>query len=556
MTQQNNSNQSSPEMEIPEDLTEYIMQHYKRLLVLERNRAVGEHVQKFLKLEGYDATVVHDKDEALEMLQNVPFDTLVVSEGMSADGLLIRDEVRKREIRVELRVIKDFGSAILRQQHGDSLEKVQKSYYSSLSMLTNLLECYDPFLYGHSARVAEYVGRVAMALDLPPDDQETIKIACYFHDLPQLLNDFEQRRDKALPAEVDPARLPRIRPEDFFKIVPDGMDVRPILRHLQERYDGKGYPDRLERDQIPIGSRIISAADTYVHMISGSSSRKPLKRVNAMDQLVQLAGQAFDPQVVEQFLVILKQDLREGDSAEEKETILVVDITNEDSLFKLKLRDEGHRVLSAGRTRDAMNLLKQQVPDLIISDVDLPDLDGFQFLEHLKKEKPTRSIPFLFLSDKNDSTYIARALRLGADDYLLRTYSMEILFLKIRKVLARAERERGYRPEERRGVSGSLREMGILEIIQILGAGAKTARIELRRESERADIYMSDGQTIYASIGDQEGEDAFYRIMSWEDGEFTIHPNVTISRKNIFSPNEMLLLRVLHRLDEARRQFG
>ncbi len=541
---------------LPEDLSDFIMQHYKKILVLERNKAVAEPLGKMLRAEGYNVQVVNDKEEALDLLGEMHFDVLIVSEGMSADGLLIRDEVQQRGIRVSLLVMKDFGSAILSHHKGESLERIEEAYHHALGTLVGLLECFDPYVFGHSAKVSEYSMKLAEALDLPPEERERILIAAYFHDLPQLLTDFDQRRDRALPPDMEASRLPKIKLGDFLKLVPQGIDVRRILRHLKERYDGKGFPDRLQGEKIPIGSRIIATADIYVHMISGSGSRKPLKRVNAMDELRQNAGEAFDPQVVERFLALLKEELQEGGGVEERDTILVVDDSAEDSLMKLKLRDEGHRVISAALTREALKLIKENPPDLIISEVDLADLDGFQFIEYLKGEKSTRSIPFIFLSAKDAPTYMARALRLGADDYITKPFHMEVLSLKIRKILARRERQRGYQIEERRGVSGSLREMGILEIIQILAAGTKTARIDLRRETEEARIYLQDGQIISAELGDQEGEDAFYLLMSWEDGEFTIHPNLTTETKNIYSPNDVLLLSVLHRMDESRRQFS
>ncbi len=537
----------------PLKMTDFILQHYQKVIILERNKVIGDAVHTVLNNEGYKVTVVQDKEQAMELCSTGDYDVLIISEGMTADGLILKDQIDKSGVSIDLRIIKDFGSAILSHKADEDYQKIHMVYSESLSLMISLLESVSAPNVGHSRLIGEYSGKLADKLSLSSKDCETIKIAGYFHDLPRLAGDFLRKMEE-IGSTSSKQAIP-INQQDFYKTLLHEEEIRTIIHRLRERYDGKGYPDGLKEKEIPVGSRIISVADVYVHMIRGARNRKPLKRVNAMAQLQMNAGSAFDPEIVKAFLEILKQELMRDDRSESKEQILIVDESSKDDLLKLRLRDEGYRVIASSDVKQALDFIKEKNPDLIISEVDYSEMDGFQFLEYLKKSKETRGIPFVFLSAKNDSSYIARALRTGAEDYILKPYNLDVLVLKLQRILLRSAPEQGLTLRERRGVTGSLLEMGLLEIIQVLGAGNRSAMVELSRDSENAKIYLEDGQIVSAAYGDLDGEEAFYHIMNWEDGEFTIHPNVPPPVKNIFTPNDMLLLKGFHKLDESRRQY-
>lgn len=108
-------------------------------------------------------------------------------------------------------------------------------------------------------------------------------------------------------------------------------------------------------------------------------------------------------------------------------------------------------------------------------------------------------------------------------------------------------------PEERQGVSGNLMDLGLLEMLQIMGASGKTCRITIRREDERADIYMEMGRIVDCTLGDVRGEDAFYALIGWSEGYFQVKPDVTPDEKTIERSLDGLILEGLRRLDEENR---
>lgn len=537
------------------DLTNFIMQHYRRILILERNPTIAKAIETLMQGEGYNVTVVTDKTEVLKLAKNNTPDILLVTEGVSADSLLIRDELAEEGIKVDFRVLKDFGSAILGAQQGAKYSTLKDSFMKSLGLLMSVLEFPDTYLYNHSAKIADYTEKITRHLDLDPDSADQIVYAAYFHGLPQLVSRFIENAER-LPIDTILKNTSTLTLGQFLTIVPDSKVIVNILEHLKERYDGKGYPDRLKGEDIPLGARIIMLVDVYMHLIQGGPGRKSIKRINAIEQLQKNAGTAFDPKLVDILTTILRKELAEDQIAEGREEILLLDAVSDDDLLVLKLRNEGYKVIPMDDSAAVMKKVKDAPPDLIISEVALPQLDGFQILKALKDNRDTRAIPVLFVSQHGDPSYITKGLRLGAEDYIKKPYNMEILFLKIVKLLARAALDRGVITTERRGVSGSLLEMGMLDIIQILAAGTKTAMIRIKRADEEGVIYMQDGQIVNVSLGDLEGEDAFYSMISWRDGDFVIHPDMTTQEKNIFTTNDMLLLRGLQKLDESRRHLN
>ncbi len=115
------------------------------------------------------------------------------------------------------------------------------------------------------------------------------------------------------------------------------------------------------------------------------------------------------------------------------------------------------------------------------------------------------------------------------------------------------EAEAEQKPEESKGVSGNLMDLGLLEMLQIMGASNKTCLITIRREGQRADIYMENGRIVHATLGDVGGEEAFYRLIGWNEGYFQVKSEAVSEQKTISSSLDGLILEGLRRLDEENR---
>ncbi len=122
----------------------------------------------------------------------------------------------------------------------------------------------------------------------------------------------------------------------------------------------------------------------------------------------------------------------------EKEIILIVD-DEEDILefLRYNLEREGYRVVCARDGSEAIEMARGKSPDLIVLDLMLPEIDGFEVCKRLKLHKETEDIPIIMLTAKAEETDIVVGLEIGADDYITKPFSPKVLIARIRDVLRR-----------------------------------------------------------------------------------------------------------------------
>jgi putative nucleotidyltransferase with HDIG domain len=161
----------------------------------------------------------------------------------------------------------------------------------------------DAMTARHSAAVARYSREVARMLGLSEREQELIHTAALLHDIGKfILPDSVLFADRKLTD--DEWELIKLHPEQGARLVEriEGYGpIAEIVLHHHERFSGGGYPAAIAGAEIPLGSRIIAAADTYDVMTSRDSYRRPVSSEAALAELRRVAGTQLDPQVVEVF---------------------------------------------------------------------------------------------------------------------------------------------------------------------------------------------------------------------------------------------------------------
>jgi diguanylate cyclase (GGDEF)-like protein/putative nucleotidyltransferase with HDIG domain len=171
--------------------------------------------------------------------------------------------------------------------------------FRAAASLAKAVDLRDTYTGSHSARVADLAARVAARLGLDQEQIELARLAGSLHDLGKL----------AIPEEIlrkpgpltGPERLVVERhPQIGFRML-DSLGIEPIadwILHHHERWDGRGYPDRLPGAEIPLGARIIFVVDAYDAMTSDRVYRGRLTQADALAELERCAGTQFDPAVV------------------------------------------------------------------------------------------------------------------------------------------------------------------------------------------------------------------------------------------------------------------
>ncbi len=194
----------------------------------------------------------------------------------------------------------------------ETIKRLQGQTQKAMIAMADAIDARDPYTAQHSQRVTEISVRIAEVYGLPAREIDRVELAARVHDLgkigisdailnkPGQLEDHEWDLMKAHPAIGEQLLGPyrQFRHESF------------IVRHHHERWDGRGYPDGVSGNEIPIGSRIIAVADAYDAMTSDRPYRKALSQETAVDEIRKGALSQFDPQVVASFLHVADERTR------------------------------------------------------------------------------------------------------------------------------------------------------------------------------------------------------------------------------------------------------
>lgn len=179
-------------------------------------------------------------------------------------------------------------------------DALHHAYLSSIQALLTALEARDPYTRGHSERVRSWAIRIAQHLGLPLSQVEIIGQAAHLHDIGKV-----GVRDAILfkPGSLTPEewQIMRSHPEVGVSILRPVQLLHatlPIIRGHHERWDGKGYPDGLRSDNIPLGARIVAVADAYDALKSSRPYRQGFPPEEAKRILSEGAGTQWDKQVV------------------------------------------------------------------------------------------------------------------------------------------------------------------------------------------------------------------------------------------------------------------
>ena len=188
--------------------------------------------------------------------------------------------------------------------------ETKSAHLSVVQALATALEAKDSYTKGHSDRVAEYSALICRQLELPEDFTEDLIQAARMHDIGKI----------GVPEEIlnKPGQLtgneyelikghPRIG-SNILEQVQFLNTVSTIIRYHHEWYNGgKGYPQELQGEAIPLGARILMVADSFDAMTTDRPYRSALSEVEALAQLVQGSGSQFDPTIVKAFITALKE---------------------------------------------------------------------------------------------------------------------------------------------------------------------------------------------------------------------------------------------------------
>ena len=166
------------------------------------------------------------------------------------------------------------------------------------------MEARDAYTASHSMRVSDMTEIICRLLDLNKEQAEEIHIAAHVHDIGKIGIEDSILRKKSPLDEMEWLSIKQ-HPIIGFNILSKVNcfeRIAEIVRHHHERWDGKGYPDSIKENEIPIGSRIIAIADSIDAMMSNRQYRRSLSSLQCKEEIQKNSGIMYDPVIAEKVL--------------------------------------------------------------------------------------------------------------------------------------------------------------------------------------------------------------------------------------------------------------
>ncbi len=325
------------------------------------------------------------------------------------------------KIRKELEAKVDSQMQEIMAQKG----KTERMFLSMVVALSEAVDAKDRYTSGHSKRVAAYAEMLAERMGKDKDEQAQIYFAALLHDIGKIRipEDIINKPGKLTADEYEMIKIHSVTGYHILKGISEDMDIAIGAKYHHERYDGKGYPNGLSGENIPEIARIIGVADAYDAMASSRSYREALPQHEVRSEIEKGRGTQFDPQIAEIMLQIMDEDeeYRMKQTENLKKTILVVEHeeVNVETIKEIMKDEPMYTTVFAGNENEAAKIVESTEVDLILLDLEMPEVDGFKALEEIRK---IAQIPVVFMTSNKTIEMIERAEKMGVEDYLTKPF--------------------------------------------------------------------------------------------------------------------------------------
>ncbi len=219
--------------------------------------------------------------------------------------LILHEQTARRDYQVLSEELRNLADRLMEANvHNLHL------YTSTIKALAAAVEAKDPYTAGHSDRVTRYAEKIARQIGLTEEEVCRISYAAILHDIGKIgiSSSILHKPGRLTPEEYQEiCEHPAIGAHILSSIELLG-DIIPMVYHHHEWYNGKGYPQGLAGEEIPLGARIIAVADAFDAMTSNRPYRTGLSFEQAVAEIQRQSGIQFDPRVAQTLLAILQEE--------------------------------------------------------------------------------------------------------------------------------------------------------------------------------------------------------------------------------------------------------
>jgi HD-GYP domain-containing protein (c-di-GMP phosphodiesterase class II)/DNA-binding response OmpR family regulator len=427
----------------------------------------------------------------------------------------------------------------------DEITEMKKFSHAIVDRLLQIFQANDKYFFNNNHLVAELSGKIAVRMGLDETLVEAIQMAALLRDLGKLMIQRQLLDDKRRlsPVELTPMRSHPAYTVRMLSQVRFPWDLDSIIGQHHECYDGSGYPRGLKGRDICVGARIISIADAYYAMTTERPYRQAKSKEHAIAEIEKNAGRQFDPEIVEVFLSFARQEL--GDMLQKKTIVLLEREEHIAPMMRLNMPVQEIDVVQVADIVAAFDIIKHKRPHVIVIDLEALGLQTLPDFHQVVRKTFHSEAHFLILAPDGD-----RMQNLPPDmDLLVKPFHVDDLVAKVRDMLSEPYPAIGNNVA---GLVGRLEDFDLADIIQILNLGIKTAKVEITRGKEKGILYLQQGKLVHASQGSMLGPEAFFELMGWKEGNFSIIHGQRTNEVNVKSDTMWLVLEGTRIIDERK----
>lgn len=198
-------------------------------------------------------------------------------------------------------------------------------------------------------------------------------------------------------------------------------------------------------------------------------------------------------------------------------------------VIALTLREAGYQVVTAKNGKEALVKIftdpswgETKFPELIIADIMMPVMDGYEFCERVKKNPTTRGIPFIFLTAKIGAADRAKGLFLGCQSYLTKPIRRGDLLRAVNERLVDAVQTKALLADADPVVDGDLAKISVLSLVDLFLVGGWSGKIYLAQTGEAGSLEFYQGEVVRANWGNLEEQEALKPILELREGSFRL----------------------------------
>jgi putative nucleotidyltransferase with HDIG domain len=250
-----------------------------RKQILNMNKRAKDYTLKVLTVSGGICAIPHSASTVKQLIDNA--DMAVYHAKRKGKNLILAYSVEKKELGRQVELVEEENKA-----------NIYAEYAPTIYALTAAIDAKDHYTFNHSKRVAYYATKLAYAYGMDEDYVRIIKEAALLHDIgkigisEQILN----KAGKLTDEEFDAMKSHVENSIGIIKHLPSLDYVIPAVIGHHERYDGKGYPRRISKEDIPISARMLCISDAFDAMTSQRAYRDPVTVEAALKSLVSARG--------------------------------------------------------------------------------------------------------------------------------------------------------------------------------------------------------------------------------------------------------------------------